>query len=539
MTFDMTLGRRPFLFGAAGLAAFIAVAPDRIWAQPRFSTTPFTLGVASGDPWPDGFVIWTRLAPEPLAEHGGMPMTAIPVQWEIAEDRAFRRVVREGVELARPELGHSVHVELGGLQPARLYFYRFSIKGGEASAVGRVRTAPLAGRPVKHVRIASVGCQHYEAGYFTAYGHLANEPDVDLIYHYGDYIYEGEGYESAGRIPTGKGETGQSFSLVRSHAGGEIYSLDDYRRRYAQYHTDPDLQAAHASAAFVMSYDDHEVDNDWASIYDQDGTPPEIFALRKAAALQAWYENLPVRISQLPQGGGVKLYRNLDYGDLIRMHVLDTRGYRSKQLCGSGNKPGCRAQDDPSSTMLGREQEAWLARSLDNSARWNFMAQQILFMPYDFRESVGGTYDHDKPWVGTDDWIGYPAAQERVKRMITDRRLTNVVIGTGNSHRHIAGHVPLDHREWDGPAVAVEFMSSSISSSGDSDMGWTGQSAVLRNNPQMALMSLQRGYQIYDVTPDQWTTHIKVMDTVGRKGGKISTLAKFAVDPARPKLEKA
>lgn len=539
MSCNATIGRRPFILGALGALATSAVAPQRIWAQPRFSGNPFTLGVASGDPWPDGFVIWTRLAPDPLAEHGGMPMLTVPVNWEVAEDENFARVVRKGTELARPELGHSVHVELDGLSPARHYHYRFYIDGGERSPQGRVRTAPPIGSPVSRVRIASVGCQHYEAGYFTAYRHLAQENDVDLIYHYGDYIYEGAGYETAGRPPVGKGETGQNFALVRSHAGGEIYSLDDYRRRYAQYHSDPDLQAAHASAAFVMSYDDHEIDNDWAGIYDQDGSAPEIFALRKAAALQAWYENLPVRRAQLPRRGAINLYRRLDYGDLIRMHVLDTRGYRSKQLCGANPKPGCRTADDASSTMLGRDQEAWLAQGLTNSARWNFMAQQILFTPYDFRDSIGGSYDPAKPWSGSDDWAGYPAAQERVKRMITERKLTNVVIGTGNSHRHIATHVPLDNKNWGGPAVAVEFMSSSISSSGDSDANWPGLSTVLRNNPQMELMSLQRGYQIYDVTQQQWITEIKVIDTVGRRGGRMSTLARYAVDPARPKLEKA
>lgn len=539
MAFNNAVGRRPFIFGGLGLLAAAVVAPQRVWALPRFPTSPFSLGVASGDPWPDGFVIWTRLAPEPLAEHGGMPMLAVEVHWEVAEDEGFRRVVRKGVHLARPELGHSVHVEVEGLQPARPYFYRFHIEGGERSPAGRVRTAPQAGSPVKRVRIASAGCQHYEAGYFTAYGHLAREPDIDLIYHYGDYIYEGAGYEFAGRPNIGRGETGQSYSLVRSHAGGEIYSLDDYRRRYAQYHMDPDLQAAHASAAFAMSYDDHEVDNDWAGIYDQDGTPPEIFALRKAAALQAWYENLPVRRSQLPQGGNINLYRRLDYGDLVRMHVLDTRGHRSKQLCGARTKPGCRTEDNPAATMLGAAQEAWLGDSLNNTARWNFVAQQILFMPYDFRASIGGDHDPSKPWSGQDDWGGYPAGRERVKRMIVDRGLTNVVIGTGNSHRHIAGNVPLDSADWDGPSIAVEFMSSSISSSGDSDLGWNGLSTVLRNNPQMKMMSLQRGYQIYDVTPRQWTTDVKVMDTVGRQGGKISTLASFAVDPARPKVEAA
>lgn len=518
--------RRALLLGSLGLLA-TSTAP--VWARPLFSSYPFTLGVAAGDPWPDGFVIWTRLAPEPLAEAGGMPRLAVPVAWEVAEDANFLRIAAKGETLARPELGHAIHVELAGLSPARPYFYRFFIVQGEASPVGRARTAPAAERSVRRVRIASAGCQNYEHGYFSAYGHLAREHDLDFVYHYGDYIYEG-----AGGIPTGAGEAGLPLTKVRSHIGGEIYTIEDYRRRYAQYRLDADLQAAHASAAFVMAYDDHEIDNDWAGMNDQDGTPPEVFALRKAAALQAWYENLPVRFSQLPRGGHVKLHRRLDYGDLIRVHVLDTRGHRDKQLCDARGKTACRREDTAAATMLGAAQEAWLGEGLDSPQRWNFLAQQIMVMPYDFRKEWAST-----PWTSSDDWIGYPAARARLIEAIRSRGLTNVIIGTGNSHRHIAAHVPVNDADPTGPAAAVEFLSTSISSSGDSDLPWTGLKAMMRNNPHMALMSLQRGYQIYDVTPELWTTEIKVMDQVGRPGGAISTLARFAVSPRRPKIERA
>lgn len=522
-----SLGRRSLLQGGLGLFALTALGPARVWANPAFRGNPFTLGVASGDPLPDGVVLWTRLAPEPLGEHGGMPMLAVEVNWQVSEDENFVRIVREGVGIARPELGHSVHVEVSGLQPARPYFYRFFLRGGEKSMTGRTKTAPAPGSALQSARIASVGCQHYESGFFTAYRHLSNEDDLDLVFHYGDYIYEGRAGAGGGS------ETGGPRSLVREHVGPEIYTLEDYRRRYAQYKMDADLQAAHASAPFVMSYDDHEVDNDWASVYDQDGVPQHIFELRKFAALQAWYENLPVRIGQFPRGGAVKLYRNLDYGDLFRMHVLDTRAYRSQQLCDARNKSPCRAQDDAKATMLGQAQEEWLNGSLDNRARWNFVAQQIMFMPYDFRKEGA-----PEPWTSSDDWIGYPAARERFKKTIRERNLTNVVIGTGNSHRHIAAHVPVNDAEPEGPAIAVEFMSSSISSSGDSDVGWTGQEAAMRNNPHMALMELQRGYQVYDVTPQLWTTHVKVMEHVGSPGGRISTLARYAVAPDRPVLER-
>lgn len=521
------MDRRLLLQRGAGLLALGAFAPVTLWANPVLRGNPFTLGVASGDPLPDGVVLWTRLAPEPLGEHGGMPMLAVEVEWQVAEDTNFARIIRHGSELARPELGHSVHVEVSGLRPSHTYFYRFFIKGGEASITGRTRTAPALGSAVQSGRIASVGCQHYEAGFFTAYRHLAQENDLDLVFHYGDYIYEGPGGTGGGS------ETGGPRTMARQHVGQEIYSLADYRRRYAQYKMDADLQAAHAAAPFVMSYDDHEVDNDWASAYDQDGVPKHIFELRKFAALQAWYENLPVRIAQFPRAGQVKLYRHLDYGNLFRMHVLDTRAYRSQQLCDRRNKNPCRAQDDATSTMLGQAQEAWLGKSLDNSAHWNFVAQQIMFSPYDFRKEGA-----DEPWTSSDDWVGYPAARQRFKKAISDRGLTNVVIGTGNSHRHIVAHVPANEAEPEGPAVAVEFMSSSISSSGDSDVGWTGKEATMENNPHMMMMELQRGYQVYDVTPDLWTTRVMAMEYVGRPGGKIKALAKYAVSPAKPLIER-
>lgn len=531
---DLKFKRRQVIAGSLGLLASSALAPAKLWANPKLNADPFTLGVAAGDPWPDGFVIWTRLAPDPLAEFGGMPRRAVEVGWEVAEDENFRRIVQSGVHVARPELGHSVHVELAGLQSSRTYFYRFFIAGGESSRVGRAKSAPAAGAKVDRMRIASVGCQHYAHGYFTAFAHLANEPELDVVFHYGDYIYEG-----ASGAEEFRGETGSIGKTVRQHAGGEIYTLDDYRRRYAQYHADPDLQAAHAAAAFVMSFDDHEVDNNWAGDFDQDSTPPELFALRKAMALQAWYENLPVRAAQLPRNGRVQMYRRLDFGDLLRMHVLDTRSYRSKQVCNARNEAYCPPKDDPSRTMLGFGQERWLGEGLsERAAHWNFVAQQIMVMPYDFRTS-NGRGDLSKPWSSNDDWVGYEAARQRFIQTIRERQLTNVVIGTGNSHRHIAAHVPLDDRDPTGAAVATEFMSSSISSSGDSDLGWAGLPEMMQYNPHMRLMSLQRGYQIYEATPSQWTTEVKVMDFVGRPGGRISTLARFAVSPHKPRIEEA
>lgn len=220
-------------------------------------------------------MIWTRLAPKPLEEHGGMPMAAVPVLWEVSEDERFTRVVQSGEAVARPELGHSVHVELAGLKPSWRYWYRFRVEGAGASPVGTARTAPAVGETPARVRLAVAGCQALYHGWFGAWRRLSQEADLDAVFHYGDYIYEG---------PAGRGQDryvirdASGNRVVRDHLGGEIYSLDDYRRRYAQYQGDPDLQAAHAAAAFISSFDDHEVDNDWAFAFDQDGTPPEVFA---------------------------------------------------------------------------------------------------------------------------------------------------------------------------------------------------------------------------------------------------------------------
>jgi hypothetical protein len=263
------------------------IVSRRLWAQPIFDAYPFPLGVASGDPLPDGVVLWTRLAPKPL-EGGGMPMATVPVGWEVARDPQFRQIAQKGSALARPELGHSVHVEVSGLEAGREYWYRFHA-GDEVSQVGRTKTAPPAGAAVDRLRFGVCGCSHYEIGYFTACRRLAEE-QFDFVFHTGDYIYEGR--------PNG----GRSDALVRQHHGHEPYTLDDYRLRYAQYKMDADLKAAHASAPFVMAWDDHEVENNYAADRDENGTPPEIFLLRRAAAYQAYYETMPLRASALPSG---------------------------------------------------------------------------------------------------------------------------------------------------------------------------------------------------------------------------------------------
>ncbi|MBT2188814.1 alkaline phosphatase D family protein [Sphingobium nicotianae] len=342
----MRVDRRELLKAASGFVLFAGLPLRGVLAQaPR--QYPFTLGIAAGDPAPDGFVIWTRLAPRPLEPHGGMEPQPVVVAWEVAEDEAFSRIVRSGEVIARPELGHSVHVEVEGLRPARPYYYRF-LAGTTVSDTGTARSAPPPGAAVGRVRIGVAGCQRYTSGYFTAYRYLATEGDLDAIFHYGDYIYEGGARRGCAVVD------GQTV-CVREHDSDEIYSLDDYRHRYALYKLDPDLQAAHRAAAFLSTFDDHEVDNNWTSQWDENGTPPEVFLLRRFAALQAWYENMPVRRTQFPANGQLRMFRRIDYGSLLRIHLLDTRQYRSDQRCNMPGDRNCRSADDTGlESVLGR-----------------------------------------------------------------------------------------------------------------------------------------------------------------------------------------
>lgn len=525
------LDRRKLLAAAGGLTLFAGLGrAGAAFGQVRFSDYPFSLGVASGDPWPDGFVIWTRLAPKPLEEHGGMPLVPIQVRWEVAADEAFTTIVRSGEAMARPELAHSVHVQVEGLQPHRPYWYRFIADRTVASPVGRARTAPAAGETPERVRLAVAGCQAYFQGWYGAYRHLSEEPELDAVFHYGDYIYEG------GRILNTVLRDAAGKPADRGHVGGEIYSLDDYRRRYALYKGDPDLQAAHAAAAFIMSFDDHEVDNNWAEAFDQDGTPPEVFALRRYAAMQAWYEHMPVRRAQFPRPGGLTMHRRLDYGRLFRMHVLDTRSYRNDQLCTREGQEACRVQDSADATILGPAQEAWLGEGLANDARWNLIAQQVWVMPLFDRQTDGSI--QRRP--GADTWNGYPAARRRLVETITTRGLTNVVIATGDAHIHAVGAVPVRDDEPEGPAAATEFLATSISSGGNGSATLNESAQRLKDgSPHIALLRQQRGYQTFDITTRDWRTEVKVMDQVQSPGGRISTLARFAVSPDRPGVKLA
>jgi alkaline phosphatase D len=523
--------RRAFLRGAGAMALLAGLGPvGRLQAVSRFDRDPFSLGVASGDPTPDGAVLWTRLAPDPLARAGGMPMLPVPVQWEVAEDEQFARIAARGEAIARPELGHSVHVELGGLRPQRPYWFRFHA-GAATSRVGRVRTTPPADAAVDRVRIAVAGCQHWEAGCFTAYRHLAAEPELDAVFHYGDYIYEGAGKPGKFIVDV------RGRRVERRHVGDEIYTLDDYRRRYAQYKTDSDLQAAHAAVAFLHTWDDHEIDNNWAATLDQDGVPPHVFALRRHAAMQAWYEHMPVRRAQFPRPGGLTMHRRVEYGRLLRVHLMDTRQYRTLQRCDPAllaKGRACRAPDEVADEqVLGPAQERWLAQGLAGGSGWNLLAQQVMVMPFRYPASRAGGP------LNTDAWSGYPQARRRLVDLITRHAAGTTVIATGDVHKHHAGVVPSDPDDLLSAPVAAEYVTTSISSGGDGgDLPATWEQ-VPAENPHTVLLNDRRGYQVFDIDSHTWRTDVIAVDRVSAAGGERRLVARLATERGRPDVEAA
>ena len=499
------LSRRHFV--AAGAAALVS-APAIVRAQSGWRSDPFSLGVASGDPEPDGFVIWTRLAPAPLDPPGGMPIKPVPATWEVASDEGFRSIVARGSTVARPELAHSIHVEVAGLRPDRSYFYRFEA-GGARSPVGRARTFPLAASTPQRLRFGMAGCQDYQSGYYTAFRHLADE-ELAFVFHYGDYIYE----------------YGPDSPAVRTHVGDVLMSLDDYRRRYAQYKSDSDLQRAHAAHPFFMTFDDHEVRNNWAGDFeDEDHAPPDVFRLRRQSAFQAWYEHMPVRRAQWPNGSALQLYRNARFGNLARLDFLDTRQFRTNQPCDDGYKIACAEVRSPRAHIINAEQEAWLARNLQRrDARWNVIAQQVMMMALDCRKDAA-----PGKILNLDSWAGYEVQRERLLARM--RGLNDVVVLTGDEHSNYAGLL----HDRDRP-VAVEFVGTSITSDGDGEDMPSFGAAYLANNLQLKFVNNQRGYLTFDVSPDEWRTNFMVVDRVSTPGGRLSKRATFAVARGQPAL---
>ncbi|QDL99042.1 alkaline phosphatase [Rhodopseudomonas palustris] len=519
--------RRALLRGLLGAGALGLVSRRSDAAQPvSFSSDPFTLGVASGDPAPDGFVLWTRLAPEPLKARGGMPAHPVDVTVEIADDPAMTRILRSERTIAYLELAHAVHLEVEGLSPARDYFYRFRA-GGADSPIGRARTLPAPDSKLQQLRFAAAGCQRWEGGYYSAWRAIA-EDQLDFVFHYGDYIYE------YGFVETDK--VGAPWPRTMPKDFAACYTLTDYRRRYALYKSDPDLKAAHAACPFLPSFDDHEIANNWAGDSDPKHTPPEAFLFRRAMALQAWYEHMPVRRAQRSRGPDVTAYRGFRFGALADLAVLDTRQYRSRQPCGDGLVTNCTEAEAADRTMLGAAQEQWLAARLKQSdATWRVLAQQVLFAPLDWR-GFPRIADTGVPVTDVDTWSGAAAARDRVVAMLSDAGASNVVVLSGDLHRAFALELRRDWRDPGSRCVGVEFLSTSISSAGGAPQTEAALATMYRNNPHLKFFSDQRGYTRHTVTPQQWLAEFRAVDTIAVPGHPARTVRSLVAEAGRPGL---
>lgn len=472
----------------------------------------FSLGVASGSPRPDQVILWTRLAPDPL-NGGGMAPEPAKVRVRLARDPGLKDVMIDEMVTAAPSEAHSVHFTARGLEPGREYWYQFSY-GTDESPIGRTRTTdPKAGQ----ARIALAYCQHYEAGYYAAYRDMA-EWLPDCVLHTGDYIYEGGvGTLGAQMRAVGGGER-RLFETVRQHNGPEIVTLWDYRNRHALYRSDRDLQSAHAAAPWIVAFDDHEIDNNWAGNTPQDPekqTQTE-FLVRKLAALQAYYEHMPIEKPPVISGlnAGLQIYGAYRMGP-AQVHMLDTRQFRSDQPCGDGRKAYCEEALSPKRTMLGKDQETWLKRTLKQSdAAYNVLATQVWFTPYRYNESP------EDAALNLDSWDGYPVARQAFSDLLADG-VSNPVFLTGDWHTAMASTVyqrPFDPAS---KRIGHELVGGPISSG----CPWARDMEQARAaNPHVAhLNGRQRGYLRTTYTGDTCTAEFRVVEDVGRQDSPVVT----------------
>ncbi|MCA9069640.1 MAG: alkaline phosphatase D family protein [Planctomycetaceae bacterium] len=513
------VSRRLFLaYGTALSSIPLLGRSTRAASRPTFSGDPFSLGVASGDPDHRGMVLWTRLAPKPFEPNGGMSPEAVEVQWQVAEDEAMKKVVAKGTELATPQLGHSVHVEVNQLKPDRWYWYRFQV-GEATSPVGRTRTLPEPKTMPDQLKFAFTSCQNFEQGLFTAYEQMARD-DVDLVFHLGDYIYE----YAAGR--NGK---------VRTHLGQELESLGDYRIRLSQYRADPLLHGMHAQCPWFVTWDDHEFDNNCAGdISEEPNIDPIDYLIRRANAYQAYYEMMPLRKRSMPSGPNLKLYRQASFGRLADFLVLDTRQYRTDQPNGDKKSPLNAAALDRNNSLMGIKQRNWLFRSLVASeSKWNILAQQVMM------GMVGFADDNESLMYSMDQWPGCAAERMYLMKFLEERRVPNPVVLTGDIHSNWANELRVDDRNPETPVIGTEFVCTSLSSGGNGVDQPKGIDKLLSDNPCIKWHNRERGYVRCTVTPETWTSDYVVVDNVEKPDGKIFTRKSFVVEAGDPHIKPA
>lgn len=511
--------RREFtkaILGASCFSLANAKSSHAALAHSDLSRNPFAIGVASGDPQSDSVTIWTRLIVDPQSEN--TLQEPILVTWIIASDPELANVVLSGTTLASPKTAHSVHVRVLNLMPMTQYWYQFNV-GSHRSDVGRTRTLASESDEVNELNFAVVSCQHYEQGFFTPYKFLARE-DLDFVIHLGDYIYEKDS-------PTQK---------FRDHLGPEPYNLEQYRMRYAQYKSDRYLQLAHAAFPWIMMWDDHEVDNDYASDLSEDYSPPNTFAERRKAAYQAFLEHQPLQTENPGDVGTVELYRNYTIGNLATFYLLDVRQYRSDQPCGTTTSGGgqivqdCGERNSQEQTMLGKTQTKWLQSKLtSSSSKWNLIAQPLLMSQLD--EIVGTAKGF---W--TDAWDGYTVSRQMIFDTFVNSQVNNPVVLSGDIHSFWAIELKTDFNEIESQTIAAEFVGTSLSSFG---VPFDQFNRFLKENRHVKYFeSRERGYMKCNLKRDILTVEFIAVPTTRTENLSKKLIAKFIVQDGNPEIKR-
>ncbi|MFG2795638.1 alkaline phosphatase D family protein [Streptomyces pseudovenezuelae] len=526
------LGRRRFLTVTAAAAALAfgtnlparGAADSRELDAARIGSDPFTLGVASGDPLPDSVLLWTRLAPAPFEPDGGLPQQYVVVQWELASDDSFTAPVRSGTAIAYPEYHHTLHVDVDGLDPDRVYHYRFRT-GTWISETGRTRTAPATTAAAASLSYAAVSCQAYFDGYYTAHRHLSQD-DVDVVLHLGDYLYE-YAVNSVG------GHRAYTDRKLPDLFNREAMTLEDYRLRYALYKSDPDLRAAHAAHPFVVTWDDHETENNYAGAVSENDDPPEEFLLRRAASYRAYWENQPLRAAQLPNGPDARLYRRLQWGTLAQFDVLDTRQYRSDQVYADTKHTGGPLQDDPARTITGAAQESWLIDGWRASqALWNVLAQQVCFSQRKLDLTA-------EPQMSMDAWDGYRASRGRILDGARSAGVENLVVMTGDVHAAYAFDIKDDFDDPASRTLGTEFTATSVASGRDGAEKPSTWDTYLKANPHLKFYNGRRGYVRVTLDRQQARADFRTVSAVTTPGAPVATAASFVTEAGNPGLTPA
>ena len=494
-----------------GVAAGLGVLGPAAFSTSASSAPPpvFAHGVASGDPLPDAVVRWTRVTPTPECLPGAGRGPDVDVTWEVATDDDFSDVVRRGVVRTGPRDDHTVKVDATGLRPGTDYRYRF-VLGEHTSRTGRTRTAPSPGSSPSQLRFGVVSCANWQAGWFTSYRLLAERGDLDAVIHLGDYLYE---------YQPGKYSYGHEQIDIRLHdPQREIVSLRDYRRRHAQYKTDPDLQELHAAVPFIVTWDDHEVaDGNWSDgAFEHQPATEGPWRRRVRAAHRAYDEWMPVRISGTAVAGdGEKIYRRLQFGQLADLSMLDLRSYRSERV--DARDP---AVDDVGRTIAGGAQLSWLSRNLSTSpCRWKLVGNPVMVAPvlmpprprleqYALSQHIDFTPARTSE-PNTDTWSGYTSDRDRLLGRLEEDGVTDAVFLTGDVHSAWATEVP---SATTGRPIAVELVCNSLTSNNVDDfMGSRPrttslvlEAAIQEQNPHVKWVNLDdHGYTVLSVTPER------------------------------------